>query len=144
MTKGGVSSCASYVCQSVVVWKDWVLPHVCLLICCFSVECFHHFRNRVSIRAWFWHVRLIDLVGEIHSPRRTHPLTLDGWKTTCLMGCTVFSGYVSFKEWCSRINPAYTEICTCLCILCLKHVSNIVGSDETQVYVYIYTLHCLT
>ena len=72
----------------------------------FPVECFHHFRNRVSIRAWFWHVRLIDRIGEIHSPKLTHPTTLDGWKTTFLMGCTIFSGYVSFKEWCSRINPA--------------------------------------
>ena len=139
MTKGGVSSCASYVlpkCSGVKGLGSSPCMFTDMLFFCWMFPSF----PKQSINS-----RMV-LARSVDRPRRwdtfplirTHPLTLDGWKTTFLMGCTVFSGYVSFKEWCSRINPAYTEICTCLCILCLKHVSNIVGSDETQVYVYIY------
>ncbi len=72
---------------------------------CWSI---HDFRNRVSSCALLAHSAGYTL-NEIHSPKLTYPLKMDGWKTTFLMGWPIFQWLCQFQGVLSDWNKSYSN-----------------------------------
>ena len=57
-----------------------------------ALGAFHRFPLRLVVFVWWY------LFFSLHTLKLTHPLKMDGWNTSFLLGWPIFRGYVSFRE----------------------------------------------